>query len=70
MFLKLYTIVLPVFFAIDMFWLGFVAKKFYADQIGFIMKTNINWVAVIIFYLIFIAGVVVFVISPALEKHS
>jgi uncharacterized membrane protein len=70
MFLKLYFIALPVFFAIDMVWLGLIAKNFYAKQIGFLMKTDINWVAAIIFYLLFIVGLVLFVITPALEKHS
>jgi uncharacterized membrane protein len=70
MFLKLYFIALPVFFAIDMVWLGLVAKNFYAKQIGFLMKANINWPAAIIFYLLFIVGLVLFVIIPALEKHS
>lgn len=70
MFWKLYLIALPVFFAIDMFWLGLVAKNFYAKQIGFLMKSDVNWYAAIIFYLVFIAGLVVFVISPALEKGS
>ena len=32
------------------------------------MKTNINWPAAVIFYLLFIAGLVIFVITPALEK--
>ena len=70
MFIKLFLIALPVFFAIDMVWLGLVAKNFYRDRIGFLMTPNINWVAAIIFYLIFIAGLVVFVISPAMEKGS
>ena len=70
MFLKLFLIALPVFFAIDMIWLVLVAKKFYQDQIGFLMKPDINWIAAIIFYLLFIAGLVTFVISPAVEKHS
>lgn len=70
MFWKLYLIALPVFFAIDMVWLGLVAKNFYAKQIGFLMKSDVNWYAAIIFYLVFIAGLVVFVISPALEKGS
>ncbi len=34
------------------------------------MKPDINWTAAIIFYLLFIAGLVTFVISPAVEKHS
>jgi len=70
MFIKLFLIALPVFFIIDMVWLIVVAKKFYQEQIGFLMKPDINWVAAIIFYLLFIAGLVIFVISPAVEKHS
>jgi len=70
MFIKLFLIALPVFFVIDMAWLGLVAKNFYQDQIGFLMTPNINWIAAIIFYLIFIAGLVLFVISPAMEKGS
>ncbi len=70
MLLKLYAIALPVFFAIDMIWLGLVAKNFYRAQIGALMKPEVNWTAAIVFYLIFIAGLVVFVISPAVEKAS
>jgi uncharacterized membrane protein len=70
MFIKLFLISLPVFFVIDMVWLVLVAKKFYQQQIGFLMKPDINWFAAIIFYLLFIAGLVIFVISPAVEKHS
>ncbi len=68
MFIKLYAIALPVFFAIDMIWLGVVAKNFYRAQIGTLMKPDVNWAAAIIFYLIFIAGLVVFVIAPSMEK--
>ena len=70
MFIKLYAIALPIFFAIDMMWLGVVAKNFYRSQIGTLMKSNPNWTAAIIFYLIFIVGLVVFVITPAVEKGS
>lgn len=68
--IKLYLIALPVFFAIDMFWLGVVSKNFYKQQIGFLMTPNINWTAAILFYLLFIFGLVMFVISPALAKNS
>ncbi len=70
MFFKLYAIALPTFFIIDMVWLVLIAKNFYQAQIGFLMKGNINWLAAIIFYLLFIVGLVIFVISPAVEKHS
>ena len=70
MFIKLYAIALPVFFAIDMVWLGLVAKNFYRDQIGFLMKGEINWMAALLFYLLFVLGLVIFVIAPAIEKRS
>jgi uncharacterized membrane protein len=70
MFIKLFLIALPVFFVIDMVWLVLVAKEFYQKQIGFLMRPDINWFAAIIFYLLFIAGLVTFVISPAVERHS
>lgn len=70
MFTKLYLIALPVFFAIDMLWLGLIAKNFYAQQIGSLMKSDVNWLAAIIFYLIFLTGLVVFVIAPAVDQKS
>ena len=70
MFIKLYAIALPVFFAIDIVWIGFVAKDFYRQQIGYLLRSDVNWVAAIIFYLLFIVGLVFFVISPAVEKGS
>jgi uncharacterized membrane protein len=59
---------LPIFFAMDMLWLGVVAKKFYAQHIGLLLKSNINWAAAILFYLLFLVGLVVFVIGPAVER--
>lgn len=70
MFIKLYAIALPVFFAIDLLWIGVVAKGFYAKQIGSLLKPDVNWAAAILFYLLFIVGLVVFVITPAVEKNS
>jgi uncharacterized membrane protein len=70
MFIKLYFIALPVFFIIDVLWVGFLAKDFYFKQIGFLMKSNINWLAAIIFYLIFTLGLVLFVIMPSVERYS
>lgn len=70
MFLKLYAIALPVFFIIDFIWLALVARKFYLEQLGSLMKTNINWPAALIFYALFILGLIIFTISPAIEKKS
>ena len=70
MFIKLFAIALSVFVALDLFWLGLVAKNFYREQIGALLKPEVNWTAAVIFYLIFVAGLVVFVITLAVEKSS
>lgn len=70
MFLKLYFIALPVFFIVDMLWLGLVARGLYRNQIGFLLKSEFNWIAGVSFYLLFIAGLVFFVIDPALKQAS
>jgi len=63
-----YLIALVVFFAIDMVWLGLVAKGFYRRHLGAMLSPKVNWPAAILFYLLFIAGLVVFVIKPVLLK--
>jgi uncharacterized membrane protein len=68
--LKLYLATLAAFFAIDMLWLGLVARTFYRKYLGFLMAPNPNWLAAIIFYLLFIVGILVFVVLPGLESGS
>ncbi len=65
-----YAITLPVFFAIDLVWLGVVARDFYRRQLGHLLSAQVNWPAAILFYLVFIAGIVFFAIRPALEAGS
>ena len=43
-----------VFFAIDMLWLGLIAKNFYQNHLSAFLSDKVNWVAAIIFYLLFI----------------
>ncbi len=69
-YIKMYLITLAVFFVIDLTWLGLIAKKLYSQQLGFIMKENVNWVAAITFYLIFIIGIVYFVVNPAIINDN
>ncbi|MFC1653254.1 DUF2177 family protein [Patescibacteria group bacterium] len=70
MFLKQYFITLPIFLAIDAVWLVFIANKFYSKYIGFLMKSDVNFIAAALFYLLFVVGLVVFAIAPSLEKGS
>ena len=69
-YIKNFLITFVVFMTIDLIWLGVVAKKLYNKYLGYIMAKNINWIAAIVFYIIFIVGLLMFVIYPALEKNS
>jgi len=68
--LLIYAITLPIFFAIDLVWLALVAKNFYRQHIGHLLSADVNWPAAILFYLVFIGGIVFFAVKPALEGHS
>ena len=69
-YLKLYLASLVVFFAVDMVWLGLVASSFYKKHLGYLMAPTINWYAAIIFYLLFILGILVFVVLPGIKENS
>lgn len=68
-YIKLYFATLLVFFAIDIVWLGLVARTFYAKYLGFLIGPT-NWLAAIIFYLLFIVGILVFVVIPGVKVGS
>ena len=69
-YLKLYLCTLLAFFAMDMVWLGLVARAFYQKHLGYLLRTNPNWTAAVVFYLLFILGLLVFVIVPGLPTGS
>lgn len=69
-YLKLYALTLPVFLLVDMVWLGIVAKGFYRKHLGYLLSPEVNWAAALGFYLLFIAGILMFAVLPALEKNS
>ncbi|MGB4762329.1 MAG: DUF2177 family protein [Candidatus Saccharimonas sp.] len=55
---------------LDFIWLGFVAKKLYYGEMGNILLEKPNMLPALLFYAIYVVGVIVFVINPALERNS
>lgn len=55
---------------LDYLWLGFIAKKLYYQQIGHLLLDKPNMGAALAFYVVYIVGVIIFVINPALQKDS
>lgn len=67
---KLYLLTVPIFFLLDIIWLGYVAKGFYRRHLEFILGPEVNWPAAVVFYLIYIVGILVFAVVPGMERAS
>lgn len=65
----LYVLTAIVFFAIDMVWLTVIAFEWYQKYLGHLLG-EVNQVVAGIFYTIYIGGIMIFAIMPALEKKS
>jgi len=66
----LYVITILTFVIIDALWIGLVARPLYDQYMGQLLVTNIRWLPAIIFYLMFVFGLVVFVLKPAIEDKN
>lgn len=65
-----YLATAAIFFALDFLWLGTVARTFYRDQLGDLMLPQPNLVAAVGFYALYIVGVLIFAVLPALASGS
>lgn len=68
--IKTYLIAFLVFLVIDLLWLGVIAKGFYFRHLEPFFAEKINWPAAFIFYILFVAGILIFAVMPAVEKQS
>jgi uncharacterized membrane protein len=69
-FLKLYAVAFTSFMVMDLLWLGVIARSFYRSELGHLMRSNVNWAAAVAFYVVFVVGIVVLVVRPAMERES
>lgn len=65
-----YALMTVTFFAIDLVWLGIVARPFYRTHLGNMLRPEVRWGPAILFYMMFIAGILVFAVLPAVERTS
>lgn len=68
--LRLYGLMAVAFFAIDVVWIGTVASSFYDRYLGHMLRPEVNWAAALIFYAIYISGILVFAVLPGLAAGS
>ena len=62
-----YAATFVVFCGLDFIWLGFVAKDYYQSQIGALLLEKPNWPVAALFYSVYIVGVLIFAVLPALD---
>ncbi len=53
--------------ALDLAWLGFAAKAFFEPAVGSLMAEKTNYAAAVLFYVLYIAGILLFAVTPALR---
>ena len=49
---------------LDGLWIGIIAKKFYAQSLGSLMRSHPVWWAAGLFYVLYAAGIIVLVVMP------
>jgi uncharacterized membrane protein len=64
----LFIIAFLVFFIVDLLWLGLFAKTIYQSLLKPLLAPKTNWIAAVVFYVLYIVFLVVFVIHPAVLK--
>jgi uncharacterized membrane protein len=65
-----YAATLIVMLAVDLVWLGVLAKKLYVQALGPLLAPSPNLPAAVAFYLLYPLGLMVFVIAPSLASGS
>jgi uncharacterized membrane protein len=65
-----YIAALLVFLALDAIWLGFIARDFFVEQMGPLLRDDPNFVVAALFYLVFVAGILYFAVIPGLREGS
>jgi uncharacterized membrane protein len=65
-----YLVAAAVFLALDLVWLSLVAQNLYEHFLGDLLADSPNAAAALVFYAIFVGGLVYFVIAPAVEEQS
>jgi uncharacterized membrane protein len=69
-YLTAYAITACVFLGIDFVWLSNVAKSFYFDRLGGLLLDRPNIGAAAAFYALYVVGIVIFAVAPALREGS
>jgi uncharacterized membrane protein len=65
-----YVAALAFFAVIDTLWLGIVARGFYRAELGDLLAPQVRLGPAILFYIVYVAGIIVFAVAPAIRAES
>jgi uncharacterized membrane protein len=67
-YLAAYLAAAVVMAALDLGWLSYAAKAFFEPAVGSLLAEKTNTPAAVLFYLLYIVGIVLFAVTPALRS--
>lgn len=65
--LAAYLVALVAFLALDAVWLTLMGPRLYAPALGPLLAPRVDWLAAVLFYLLYLVGLLVFAVAPALQ---
>ncbi|UUX94401.1 DUF2177 family protein [Aquabacterium sp. J223] len=65
-----YLIAALVFLVLDAIWLSTMAQRLYRPAIGHLMGDTVQWVPAVLFYLLYLVGILFFAVAPAQDGGS
>lgn len=69
-YLAAYIVTAVIFLFIDFLWLGYIAKSFYFSRLGDLLLDKPNLAVAAVFYAVYVIGVVIFAVGPALQSGT
>ena len=69
-YLVAYGVTATAFLLLDFLWLSYVARQFYWAELGDILLERPHLGVAVMFYLVYVVGIVIFAVAPSLRDGS
>jgi uncharacterized membrane protein len=64
-YLRPFLLAVLAFTLLDLLWLGYLGRGLYERYLGHHMREQVDWLAAVVFYFVFLAGLLYFVVLEA-----
>ena len=66
----LFFVTLAVFTTVDLLWVWTISKRLYRRNLEGLLRAKFNVIPAVVFYLLYIVGLMIFIIMPAFNKSD